>query len=361
MIVCAIDLDTPEAATVTGAGEHSMKRQIFTSLVVLTCAFLVGRPVAADFVAGGLYATAESLNQVIQINSDGTTSVALNVISNPMGLAFRSSNELYVSGRPYGLDGVGAVFDYRSDGSVVFTAPSIPVTNTEPNGNWGGHMAFDAQGNAYVPTWNSPGATLITANGVVSDWTGYQYGLWWGRAAAFSPTGQLYMIQGLDYGSNPTSTVATIDTVTGAVSYVFQNLPLLNGLAIDSQGNIYLSEYLQNEIVKIAAGTDTITPFASLAVANVSGTDLAIGPDDRLYAVGRTQTGADQIWSFNLSTGAGELYATNLPNITDIAFAPAAVPEPSTILMMVIALPFSLLLVSEKAGIVKHSRTVEIE
>jgi hypothetical protein len=162
------------------------------------------------------------------------------------------------------------------------------------------------------------------------------------------------MIQGLDYGSNPTSTLAMINTVTGAVNYVQQNLPFLNGLAIDSQGNIYLSEYLQNEIVKIAAGTGMITAFASLADAG----PLAIGPDGRLYAVGAAQDGTDQIWSYDLSTGGASLYASNLPALSDIAFAPgagvpnysgppvaivgSAAPEPSTVLMMLIGLPISL-------------------
>ena len=278
-----------------------MNQRIFTSLI-LGCTFLVGRTVSAGFVAGGLYATAENLNQVIQINADRTTSIAFNVMSNPEGLAFRNPNELYVTGRPYGVNGVGDLVDYRSDGSVAFTATSIPVTNIQSNGSFGTALAIDSQGNAYIPTWNSPGATMITANGVVSDWTGYQYGLWWGRAAAFSPTGQLYMIQGLDYGPNPTSTLATINTLTGAVNYVLQNLPLLNGIAIDNHGNIYLSEYLQNEIVKIAAGTDKITPFASLAASDTYNS-LTIGPDGRLYAVGTTQTGTDQIWSYNLRTG----------------------------------------------------------
>jgi len=142
-----------------------MKRRIFTSLVV-TCATLVGRPAAADFVAGGLYAAAENLNQVIQTSSDGSTSVALNVLSIPEGLAFRDSNELYISGRPDGVDGVGALVDYRSDGSVVLTAPSIPLTNIPGIGSWGTGLVIDSQGNAYIPTWNSPGATMITADGV---------------------------------------------------------------------------------------------------------------------------------------------------------------------------------------------------
>lgn len=300
-----------------------MNRRILT-LFILGFAVLASRPAAADFVTGGLYATAQNLNQVIQINSDGSWSTALNVMNDPEGLAFRNSNELYVTGRPYGVDGVGALVDYRSDGSVVFTATSVPVTNVPGNGSFGTGLVIDSQGNAYIPTWNSPGATMITANGVISDWTGYQYGLWWGRGAALAPNGQLYTIQGLDYGPNPTSTLATINTVTGAVNYALQNLPYLNGIAIDSQGNIYLSEYLQNEIVKIAAETDTITAFASLADAG----PLAIGPDDRLYAVGATQTGTDQIWSYNLSTGGAELYAANLPNISDIAFAPGANAPP---------------------------------
>ena len=298
---------------VTEVKGQDMKAQTTTCLI-LGCAVLIGRPAVADLMAGGLYATAENLNQVIQINSDGSWSTALNVTSEPMGLAFRSSNEVYVTGGIGPSYPAGELVAYRSDGSVVFTVSSVPVTNIWPNGSWGTGMAIDSQGTAYVATWNSPGATMVSPNGTASDWTGYQYGLWWGRAAAFSPSGQLYMIQGLDYGPNPTSTVATIDTVTGAVNYVLQNVPLLDGLAIDSQGNLYLSEYTQNEIVKVAAGTNTITPFASLAGAG----SLAIGPDGRLYAF--SEGSSNQIWSYGLGTGQGSLYATDLPYLTDIAF-----------------------------------------
>jgi len=343
-----------------------MKRRALV-WVAFSILVLSSRPVTAGFTSGVVYATATDLNQVIQVNPDGSWSAALSTLANPWGLAFRNQDELYVTGTgPNWPSPSGQMIGYQSNGSVFLTVPNVPVTNQWPNGSEGAGLAIDSQGNAYIATWNTPGATMLTNNGIVSDWTGYQYGLWWGRAAALSPSGELYMVTGLDYGSNPASSVAMINTVTGGVNYLFsQNVPLLDGIAFDKQGNMYLSEFNNNQIVEVAAGTTTITPFATLKYAS----QLAIGPDGRLYAISDPLTAglgsSDQIWSFNLTTGQGSLYAGNLPEISDIAFAPGAgapnysgppiaieggssVPEPASVLMLIVGLPACLLLVSRR-------------
>ena len=335
-----------------------MKQKLF-SCVILFNVILLGRPAVGDLMPGVLYATAQDLNQVIQINSDGSTSTALNVMNLPEGLAFRNSNELYVTGRPNGVDGVGAERlpggrKRRLHGDID---PGNKYLAQRLMGKRSGdrlsrerihsHLEFPGGNNDHRER-GRVGLDGLSVRSLVGKGCGF-----FSRRPALHDSGP---------GLRPKSDLDARDDQHRhrRVNYVMQNLPLLNGLAIDSQGNIYLSEYLQNEIVKIAAGTDTITPFASLAVANTNNS-LTIGPDGRLYAVGTTQTGADQIWSYNLTTGGASLYASNLPNITDIAFAPgvASVPEPTTIIMALIAVVSitGLAVQREKEPFAKTSQT----
>ena len=132
----------------------------------MSCANLIGRPAAADFVAGGLYATADFLNQVIQINPDGTTSVALNV-AYPEALAFRNANELYVSVLPNGPDGEGPwLITGRTEASLH---GAVDPAHEYP-GQWlmGNRPGDRLSGERVYSHVELPCATMITANGVVS-------------------------------------------------------------------------------------------------------------------------------------------------------------------------------------------------
>ena len=287
-------------------------------ILAMTMVFTLGGNPPSDFKPG-LYGTAQSLNQLVRINPNGTWSTVLSVVDLPNGLAFRDSNTVYVTADgPNWPSPSAPMVAYQSDGSVVFTV-NIPVTNQWPNGSAGTGLAFDAQGNAYVATWNSPGATKVTPNGVASDWTGYVYGLWWGRDAKFSPTGELYTIQGLDYGpgSGSTGNVAKIDPVTGAVTFVLTGITVPQGIAFDKKGNMYLSLSDLNTIVKVPAGTTTPIPFANLSNPN----KLAVGHDGKLYALTNpADLPQQEIWKIDLNNGSMSLFASDLPYLTDIAF-----------------------------------------
>jgi sugar lactone lactonase YvrE len=277
------------------------------------------------FAPGALYGSSQELNAVIHIKPDGSWESAFNVLRHPTGLAFRDSGILYVTGTgpnwPW-LKPFGQMYAYHPDGSTVFSVPRLPVTNVHANGSMGTGLAIDGRGNAYVASHNSPGATKVTPDGKATDWTGTQSQLWWGRDAAFSPAGQLYMIQGLNDGPDPRSSVATIDPTTGAVTLVMKDLPFLDGIAFDKNGNMYLSEYDRSRIVRVTAGTTRTTPFASLRFAS----KLAIGPDGKLYALTNPpiQMGqSPEIWARDLERGPISLFAKNLPYLTDIAFSPS--------------------------------------
>ena len=303
-----------------------MIRQLSILLsVALVYIFPLGSQPGAKFVPGTLYGTSQTRNEVIQINPDGSWKTAFTVLKHPTGLAFRDSSSLYVTGtgpdwplpKPH-----GQMFAYRPDGSTVFSVPRVPVTNIFANGSMGTGLAIDGRGNAYIATHNSPGATKVTPDGIASNWTGNEYELWWGRDATFSPSGELYTIQGLHDGPSPTSSVAKLNPSTGAVTVVMKALPFLDGIVFDKMGNMYLSEYDKNRIVKVPVGTTKTDPYANLRFAS----KLAIGPDGKLYAVTNPPMELGQlpeIWVRDLDRGPISLFAKNLPYLTDIAFSPS--------------------------------------
>jgi len=291
----------------------------------LVTIFHLGSQPKTKFVPGALYGTSPTRNEVIQINPDGSWKTTFHVLGYPTGLAFRDSSVLYVTGtgpnwpqpKPY-----GQMYAYHPDGSTVFSVPRVPVTHILPNGSTGTGLAIDGRGNAYVAIHNSPGATKVTPEGKASDWTGTKSELWWGRDATFSPAGELYMIQGLHDGANPTSSVAKLNPTTGEVTLVMKDVPFIDGIAVDKHGNIYLSEYDKNRIIKVPVGTTRTAPFASLSFAS----KLAIGPDGKLYALTNPPSEtrhSPEIWVRDLKRGPISLFAKKLPYLTDIAFSPS--------------------------------------
>jgi DNA-binding beta-propeller fold protein YncE len=130
------------------------------------------------------------------------------------------------------------------------------------------------------------------------------------------------MIHGLHDGPNPTSSVAKLDLTTGAVTLVMKKVPFLDGIAFDKNGNMYLSEYDNNRIVKVAVGTTKTTPFASVSFPS----KLAMGPDGKLYVLANQplESGrSTEIWVRDLDHGPLSLFAKNLPYLADIAFSPS--------------------------------------
>ncbi len=110
-----------------------LRRTWMMVILAMTMVFTLGGNPPSDFKPG-LYGTAQSLNQLVRINPNGTWSTVLSVVDLPNGLAFRDSNTVYVTADgPNWPSPSAPMVAYQSDGSVVFTV-NIPVTNQWPNG-----------------------------------------------------------------------------------------------------------------------------------------------------------------------------------------------------------------------------------
>ena len=86
---------------------------------------------------------------------------------------------------------------------------------------------------------------------------------------------------------------------------------------------MYLSEYDSNQIVEVAAGTNTITPFATLPYTS----QLALGPNGRLYAVSDPSPGRARLdrsdMVVRLEYRPRNTVRGQSSLLGDIAFAPA--------------------------------------
>lgn len=288
---------------------------------------MVHSAAAAQTFAPGIYAAVRqsgNANKIIRIAPDGSYESALTV-ERPFGVAFRDASTLYVT--EWTSFTYGQLNAYQPDGTQVFHADGIPATNRFSNGTWPRGIALDAQGNTYIATHNSPGASRVDSSGTVADFTGYAPDLWWGRDAAFSPDGRLFMTHGL-FDTGATSRVFEIDPATGAANVFLDGLWNAPGIAFDPMGNMYLSETSLNRVLMVPSGTNSPIPLTTL---NAPG-NLTFGSDGFLYAVGNFETGDTdhQIWKIDVGTGDKALYASGLPFIEDIAYR---IPEPSTLIL----------------------------
>ncbi len=190
--------------------------------------------------------------------------------TNGQGLAFGPSGDLFETLNTVPL-GTGAIGDIAPNGTV-----SVLYRNAGLNSPFG--LAFDRSGNLYVSNEGNNTISKITPNGQVSTFVSANEGLSNPRGLAFDKNGNLYVANYFGGISKVTPT-GVVSTFTNDVSYT-------SGLVFDPQGNLYASNQIFGTISKIA-------------------------PD-----------------------GTVALFANGFHEPIGLAFAPAAVPEPSTLLLL---------------------------
>jgi sugar lactone lactonase YvrE len=100
---------------------------------------------------------------------------------------------------------------------------------------------------------------------------------------------------------------------------------LTEGIAIDDDGNIFVSLTPLGQIIKVEAGSDTAEPFGAvegLAEGDLGLLGLAVDEDGYVYgAVVSSNPEANGVWIFDPMTGEGE----HIPGTEDILLANALV------------------------------------
>jgi len=168
-------------------------------------------------------------------------------------------------------------------------------------------MTFGPDGNLYVSEGNPP------AGGTNSDPRVHRYDGSTGafidhftqvfaepiRTIAFGPDGDLY--------GNTGGTVFKADGTTGAFIDTFVDLGLgeaTSGLTFGPDGNLYVSSYLANQVLRFDAttGLPIEDVFAEVPISGAAGhtAGLTFGPDGDVYVALRD--GAD-VWRFDGATG----------------------------------------------------------
>ncbi|MGH9663776.1 MAG: hypothetical protein ACRD9L_05075 [Bryobacteraceae bacterium] len=216
----------------------------------------------------------------------------------PGGVAFDAAGNLYVSETashrvrkvtPHGaistVAGTG-IAGYSGDGGSAMAAQL-----NDPNG-----LATDGAGNLYIADTGNNALRMVNAAGVISTIAGTgDIGnsgdggpaklarLFNPNAVARDAAGNLYVADSANHRVRKIGVDGTIQNFAGdgqrglpgfggdggPAAAAALNYP--RGLAIDAAGNVYIADFFNNRVRKVAAGTSTITTFAGTGEAGGAG------------------------------------------------------------------------------------------
>jgi DNA-binding beta-propeller fold protein YncE len=265
------------------------KSSFLRLLLGVAALFLSLAAARADYI----YVACQARYLIVQLDPAGNQTGFLSV-RNPVGLAFDSSGNIYVSDVQ-----LKTVTKYNSIGQGTVFASGF----TEPH-----ELAFDSHGNLFV-------ADVTSVKKFAPDGTGsvFASGLGGAVALAIDPSNNVFVACFTD------RTVQKLDS-SGNRTVFASGLNSPDCLALDHNGNLYVGNELNNTILKFDAQGNSFL-FATSNVAQPLG--LTVDSENNLYVA---NAGPVTITKFDPS-GNGTLFASSLPGG----------------LRQIVALPFPLL------------------
>ena len=266
-------------------------RKITSSQIVTTFATLTtGSGIAIDS-SGNLFVSSGGLIKKITSagadstfagstttgNTDGTGTAA--AFSSIWGMTVDSSNNLYVADagnhniRKITSSGVVTTFA----GSTAGTSGSTNGTGTAATFNKPASLAFDSSGNLFVTEFGNHMIRKITSTGVVTtfagsttsgstDGTGIAASFWKPLGIVIDTTDSIYVVDQNNNMVRKVTSAGVVTTIIGTTTSGNTNgvgtsalLKTPNGIAKDSSGSLYISDYGNNLIRKVTITTTTTT------------------------------------------------------------------------------------------------------
>ena len=318
-----VGMDAAGDVYIADSGNNSLRRMTPDG-TIRTVAVGSGWGVAVD-AAGNVYGAAPVANVVYKIAPDGTVIVAAGVytagysgdggpatsaqLNDPWGAAVDASGNLYMADtgnyrvRKVAVD--GTITTVAGNGASGFSGDGGPATSAalDPVG-----VAVDSTGSLYIADSGNGRVRKVAPDGTITTVAGGAAGdsgdggpatiarLAAPRGLTVDASGNIYFAE---YGSSRIRRVAADGTITTAAGngiggYAGDGRPATGaqvasprGVALDSQGNLYIADTGNQKVRKVAAD-GTITTVASVGspdgVAVDAAGDLYIA-DTSSYAV----------------------------------------------------------------------------
>ena len=253
-----------------------------------------------------LYVSNSGDGTISKIDPSGVATIFASGLSTPRGVAFDASGNLFVA------NAISSGIVSRIDTSGIVTTFATGLSN--PNG-----LAFASNGDLYVANGSNNTISKITSGGVV---TTFATGLNGPRDLAFDSAGDLYVSQGGN------STIAKVDSAGTVSVFVSSGLSSPQGLAFGTDGYLYVAQ--SSKIEKVATNGTVIAFATGLGVP----VGIAFGASGDLFAA--NNSGALNILQITPG-GSSSSFSSGLNSPTYLAFAPVIVPEPSSLILAVMA------------------------
>ncbi len=211
---------------------------------------------------------------------------------------------------------------------------SSTVTTFATGFNYPAGLAFDSKGNLYVSNSNYAGTPSAGTVSVVGPGGGaattFATGLSNPEGLAFDSKGNLYIA---NQGDGSGTSVSVVGPGGGVATTFATGFNAPDGIAFDKAGNLYVANQAGSVSV-VGPGGGVATTFATLP-SGAGG--LVFDSAGDLFV---TQGNVGTVVEFGPGNGSSfTTYATGftLGGASGLAFAPSAVPEPSSLVLLGLA------------------------
>jgi hypothetical protein len=319
----------------SGDGGPAINAELFPRALALDAAnnlYIINNSSVRKVDAGGIITTVVNGSKTSGFSGDGGPAIDAQLFQ-PLGISIDAKGNIYIADtsnyRVRKIDTSGIITTVAGNGTSGRNGDGGPATSAQLGYTQG--VAVDSLGNLYIADGR---IRKVDTSGILTTIAGQlQHGfsgdggpavkayLNIGAGVTVDPAGNIYILDAVSFsGGNDRirriDTNGTITTIAGNGNLHNQNpynLPATettiapSAVALDSAGNLYISDYLVDQIVKVTVG-QPVAPFAAHTVG-------ATSPNRRVVLTNTGNqhldlTGLDVPKPFGLLTGNDPSYCT---------------------------------------------------